>query len=52
MEESCSAESSGISEKLIFFGFILFSFFPARAPRTDDPRDFFIVSAPYRIRYE
>jgi hypothetical protein len=43
MDESCLSESSGISEKPIFFDFIPFSFFPARAPRADDPRGFFIV---------
>src|SRR5262249_27016397 len=50
MEESCLSESSGISEKLIFFDFIPFSLFAARASRADDPRDFFIVISPYYIR--
>src|SRR5215831_15991752 len=50
MEESCLSESSGISEKLVFFDFIPFSLFAARASRADDPRDFFIVISPYCIR--
>jgi hypothetical protein len=29
------------------FDFIFFTFFPARPPRADDPRDFFIVSSRY-----
>jgi hypothetical protein len=37
-----------MSEKSIFFDFIPFSFFPARSPRADDPRDLFTISSPYR----
>jgi hypothetical protein len=52
MDESCLSDSSGISEKLIFFDFVPFSLFPACLPRADDPRNFFIVSSPYGVRYE
>jgi hypothetical protein len=52
MDYSCRSVNSGISEKSIFFDFIPLSFFTARAPRADDPRRFFIVFTPYRIRYE
>jgi hypothetical protein len=52
MDESCLSDSSGMSEKSIFFDFILFSFFATRPPRADDPRLFFIVFAPYGVGYE
>jgi len=50
MRESWLSDSSAMSEKLIFFRFIELSLFPARSPGTDDPGDFLIVLAPYRIR--
>ena len=43
MRDSCLWESTGISEKSIFFDFIPFSFFPARPPCADDLRDFFTI---------
>jgi hypothetical protein len=51
IRESCLSESSGISEKLIFFDSVFFYFFPAGPLRADDPCDFFIASSPYPIRY-
>src|SRR5258706_4775828 len=51
MRESCLSERSGISEKSIFFDFVDFSFFPARPPRADNPRDLFIAFAPCRVSY-
>jgi hypothetical protein len=48
IRESCLSESSGISEKSIFFDLVFFSFFPARAARADNSRDLFIVSSPHR----
>jgi hypothetical protein len=35
-----------MSEKSIFFYLVVFPFLPARSPRADDPRDFFMVSSP------
>src|SRR5258706_6722442 len=51
MRESCLSERSGISEKSILFDFVDFSFFPARPPRADNPRDLFIAFAPCRVSY-
>src|SRR5215831_8159288 len=54
IRESCLSDSSGISEKSIFFDFVFFSFFPARATCADNTRDFFIfiVSSPDCVRYD
>ncbi len=43
IRESCLSESSGISEKSIFFDFIFFYFSFRLARRADNPRDFIIL---------